>query len=77
MKDDCPSVTTIKELVDSTIKLTNCIDELGHISIHMVEKMRDKWIGGYNDIWMNEEDNSTSGPLTDVIASYLPTYTSK
>lgn len=32
----------------------------------MVEKMKDKWTSGYNGIWMNEEDNNTSGPLMEV-----------
>jgi hypothetical protein len=66
MRDDNPTVTTTKKLVDSIVQLIDCIDESKHVSIHMVEKKRDKWIGGYNDMWMNEKGNSTYGPLTYV-----------
>jgi len=57
--------TTIKKSVDSTTQSTNYIDELGHILIHVVEKTKDEWIGGYHDIWMNEYNN-TFEPLMNV-----------
>jgi hypothetical protein len=34
-------VTTIKELTNSIVQSIDYINELGHISIHMVENVRD------------------------------------
>ncbi len=66
MREDSLAVTTTKELVDSIAQSIDCIDELGHTSIHMAKQTKDAWIGGYDGIWMNEEDNNTFGPLMDV-----------
>jgi hypothetical protein len=68
VKDGNLVATTIKKSIDSTTQSTNYIDELGHILIHMVEKTRDEWIGGYRDIWMNEYNN-TFEPLMNVTTS--------
>jgi len=66
MKDDSLVVTTTKELANSVAQSIDSIDELGHISIHMAEEMTDKWTSGYDGIWMNEENNGISRPLTDI-----------
>ncbi len=60
-----PSGHNHKKSIDSTTQSTNYIDELGHILIHMVEKMRDEWISGYHDICMNGYNN-TFEPLMNV-----------
>jgi hypothetical protein len=65
MKDDNLAATTFTKLVDSTTQVTNYIDELGHILIHMARKMKYEWIGGTHDIWMNE-CNNTFEPLMNV-----------
>ncbi len=59
-------VTTIEESIDSIAQLVDYINELGHISMHMVKQMKDAWTSGYDGIWMNEEDNNTFGPLINV-----------
>jgi hypothetical protein len=53
MDVDNLAITIPRKSVDSTTQLTNYIDELGHILIHMVENTRDEWIGGYNCTRMN------------------------
>jgi hypothetical protein len=58
MKDGNLAATTIKKSIDSTTQSTNYIDELGHILMHMVEKTKDEWIGGYHDICMKEYNNT-------------------
>jgi len=65
MKDGNLVATTIKKSIDSTIQSTNYINELGHILIHMLKKMKDEWIGGYHDICMKEYNN-TFEPLMNV-----------
>jgi hypothetical protein len=32
--------------------------DLGHISIYIVEKMKDGWTCGYNGKWTNEKDKN-------------------
>ncbi len=59
-------VTTIEESIDSIAQSIDYINELGHISTHMVKQTKDAWTSGYDGIWMNEEDNNTFGPLMDV-----------
>jgi hypothetical protein len=66
MRDDNLTVATIEESVELTTQLVDYIHELEDISIHMAEKKKDEWIGGYDGIWMNEEDNNTSQPLRDI-----------
>jgi hypothetical protein len=63
MEVDNSAVTTPKKSVDSTTQLSNYIDELGHILVHMVENIRDEWTGGWNCTKMNEGRSSTFGPL--------------
>jgi hypothetical protein len=46
--------------------LVDYIDELGHVSIHVMKQIRNEWTSGYDDTWMNEEDNSRFELLTDV-----------
>jgi hypothetical protein len=43
MEVDSLEATTIEKLVDSTIQWTDYINELKHISIHMVENTKDEW----------------------------------
>jgi hypothetical protein len=65
MKVDNMVVTTTKETTNSIVQLTNCMEKLGYLFVHMVEQMRNGWTCGYDDIWMNEEDKSASKPLTN------------
>jgi hypothetical protein len=32
--------------------------DFGHISVHIVEKIKDGWTSGYNGKWMNEKDKN-------------------
>jgi hypothetical protein len=60
MEVDSLAVTTIEKSVDLAVQSTDYINGLKHISIHMVENMKDEWIGGYNCTRMNERGSSTS-----------------
>ncbi len=46
--------------------MADYIDELGHVSIHKMKQIRNEWTSGYDDTWMNEEDNSRVELSTDV-----------
>jgi hypothetical protein len=46
--------------------LADCIDELGHVSVHMMKQIRNEWTSGYHDTWMNEDDNSRFELLMNV-----------
>jgi hypothetical protein len=46
--------------------LADCIDELGHVSLHIMKQIRNEWTSGYDDKWMNEEDNNRFELLTNV-----------
>ncbi len=56
-------IKNTKKLDDLAAQLGDCNGELVTISIHMVKKIRDGWIGGYNHTRMNEGGRSTFKPL--------------
>jgi hypothetical protein len=65
MRVDNLVVTTTEELTDLIAKSVNYIDDLGHVLVHMVEQIRNGWTSGYDAIWMKEEDQIASRPVTN------------
>ncbi len=58
-------VIATKETTNSIVQSANCMEKLVHVLVYMAKQMRNRWTCGYDDIWMNEEDKSTSKPLTN------------
>ncbi len=55
----------IAKLGDLVVKAASFIAKLEQILAYMANATKDKRVGGYNGIWMNEKDKSAFKPLTN------------